>query len=117
MSAPKILMQRGLDYPGKSHTLETYEATGGYRAIRKALDMEPLAVQQEVKTSGLRGRGGAGFPAGMKWGFTPRDSEKPKYVVCNSDESEPGTFKDRWLLENDPHTVIEGIMIAAIAID
>jgi NADH-quinone oxidoreductase subunit F len=117
MSAPKILMQRGLDHPGTSHKLETYEATGGYRAVRKALDMDPLVVQQEVKTSGLRGRGGAGFPAGMKWGFTPRDSEKPKYVVCNSDESEPGTFKDRWLLENDPHTVIEGIMIAAIAID
>jgi NADH-quinone oxidoreductase subunit F len=110
-------MQRGLDHPGESHRLQSYEETGGYRAVMKALDMDPAKIVDEVKASGLRGRGGAGFPTGTKWSFTPRESEKPKYLVCNSDESEPGTFKDRWLLENDPHAVIEGMMIAAIAID
>ena len=110
-------MQRGLDHPGESRRLEVYERTGGYRAVRKALGMDPAKIIDEVKASGLRGRGGAGFPTGTKWSFTPRESEKPKYLVCNSDESEPGTFKDRWLLENDPHAVIEGMMIAAIAID
>lgn len=117
MAAPQILMQRGLDHPGESYRLETYEKTGGYGAVREALDMDPESITDEVKRSGLRGRGGAGFPAGTKWSFTPRESEKPKYLVCNSDESEPGTFKDRWLLENDPHAVIEGMMIAALAID
>ncbi|HUP00005.1 MAG TPA: NADH-quinone oxidoreductase subunit NuoF [Gemmatimonadota bacterium] len=117
MAAPRILMQRALDRPGESHTLPAYEAAGGYRAVRKALGMDPVKITDEVKASGLRGRGGAGFPTGTKWSFTPRESEKPKYLVCNSDESEPGTFKDRWLLENDPHVVIEGMMIAAIAID
>ena len=108
-------MQRGLDHPGESRRREVYERTGGYRAVRKALDMDPAKIIDEVKASGLRGRGGAGFPTGTKWSFTPRESEKHKYLVCNSDESEPGTFKDRWLLENDPHAVIEGMMIAAIA--
>ncbi len=117
MAAPRILMQRGLDHPGESRRLEVYERTGGYRAVRKALGMDPAKIIDVVKASGLRGRGGAGFPTGTKWSFTPRESEKPKYLVCNSDESEPGTFKDRWLLENDPHAVIEGMMIAAIAID
>src|SRR5206468_5527923 len=69
-----------------------------------------------VKASGLRGRGGAGFPTGMKWGFVPKDSPKPKYLVCNADESEPGTFKDRLLIEKDPHAVVEGTLIAAYAI-
>jgi NADH-quinone oxidoreductase subunit F len=110
-------MQRGLDHPGESRRLEVYERTGGYGAVRKALGMDPAKIIDEVKASGLRGRGGAGFPTGTKWSFTPRESEKPKYLVCNSDESEPGTFKDRWLLENDPHAVVEGMMIAAIAID
>ncbi|CAN5287242.1 NADH-quinone oxidoreductase subunit NuoF [soil metagenome] len=117
MAAPKILMQRGLDRPGQSHRLEAYEQVGGYGAVKKALDMDPAKITDVVKASGLRGRGGAGFPTGTKWSFIPRESEKPKYLVCNSDESEPGTFKDRWLLENDPHAVIEGMMIAAIAID
>lgn len=116
MAAPKILMQRALDRPGESHVLEAYEAAGGYQAIRKALGMSPDALIDEVKKSGLRGRGGAGFPTGTKWSFIPRDSEKPRYLLCNSDESEPGTFKDRWLLENDPHAVLEGMMIAAVAI-
>ncbi len=110
-------MQRGLDRPGDSWTLAAYEASGGYRAVRKALGMDPAKVTEEVKKSGLRGRGGAGFPTGTKWGFIPRETDKPKYLVCNSDESEPGTFKDRWLLERDPHAVLEGMMIASIAID
>jgi NADH-quinone oxidoreductase subunit F len=78
--------------------------------------MDPLAVIEEMKKSGLRGRGGAGFSAGMKWSFVPRNSNKPVYIVCNADESEPGTFKDRLLLEKNPHSVIEGMMIAALAV-
>jgi NADH-quinone oxidoreductase subunit F len=116
VAAPKILMQRGLDRPEDSWTLAAYEATGGYRAVRKSLAMDPTAIVEEVKKSGLRGRGGAGFPTGTKWSFIPREMDRPKYLVCNSDESEPGTFKDRWLLERDPHAVLEGMMIAAIAI-
>ncbi len=78
--------------------------------------MSPERLIEEIKASGLRGRGGAGFPTGMKWGFVPKDSPKPKYVVCNADESEPGTFKDRLLIEKDPHTIIEGTILAAYAI-
>jgi len=117
VSAPKVLMQRALDRPADSHTLGAYEASGGYRSIRVALGMDPDKIVEQVKRSGLRGRGGAGFPTGTKWSFIPRESDKPKYLVCNSDESEPGTFKDRWLLEHDPHAVLEGIMIAAVAIE
>lgn len=95
------------------HTLAGYESRGGYSAIRKAMSMEPTAIIDEMKASGLRGRGGAGFPAGQKWSFVPRNSGKPTYIICNADESEPGTFKDRLLLERDPHAVIEGMMIAA----
>lgn len=97
--------------------LATYEKHGGYKAWRKVVtSMSPDQVSTEVKNSGLRGRGGAGFPTGMKWGFVPKDSTKPRYLVCNADESEPGTCKDRVLLERDPHAVIEGMAIAAYAI-
>jgi len=100
-----------------SHTLDVYRRNGGYEALRKVLDgMAPDEVIAEVKKSALRGRGGAGFPTGMKWGFVPKDSPKPKYVVCNADESEPGTFKDRYLMERDPHLLIEGMLIAAYAL-
>ena len=95
------------------HTITGYESRGGYTAIRKALATDPLVVIDEVKRSGLRGRGGAGFPAGQKWSFVPRNTGKPTYIICNADESEPGTFKDRLLLERLPHSVIEGMMIAA----
>ena len=98
------------------HTLPGYESRGGYDAAKKAISMDPLAVIEEMKKSGLRGRGGAGFSAGMKWSFVPRNSNKPIYIVCNADESEPGTFKDRLLLEKNPHAVIEGMMIAALAV-
>ena len=98
------------------HTLAGYESRGGYEAIKKALSMDPLAIIEEMKKSGLRGRGGAGFSAGMKWSFVPRNTGKPTYIVCNADESEPGTFKDRLLLEKNPHAIIEGMMIAAHAV-
>jgi NADH-quinone oxidoreductase subunit F len=99
-----------------SWTLAAYERAGGYRAARKALEMDPGAITDEVKRSGLRGRGGAGFPTGTKWGFIPKDNPRPRYLVHNADESEPGTFKDRLLLERDPHLVIEGMICAALAI-
>src|SRR5690349_23303512 len=100
-----------------SRSLDVYRRNGGYEAIKKVLDgMSPDDVINEVKKSSLRGRGGAGFPTGMKWSFVPKDSPKPKYVVCNADESEPGTFKDRYLMERDPHMLIEGMLIAASAL-
>ena len=90
----------------------------GYQALEKALkQMTPEQMIDEVKKSGLRGRGGAGFPTGMKWSFVPKDIPKPKYVICNADESEPGTCKDRPLLEMDPHQLIEGMIIAGKAVD
>src|SRR5687767_11042313 len=98
------------------HTLKVYQETGGYESLKKALGMAPADIIEEVKKSALRGRGGAGFPTGMKWSFVPKDSPKPKYVVSNADESEPGTFKDRYLMERDPHMHLEGILIAAYAL-
>lgn len=101
-----------------SHTLPHYKGRDGYTAIKKAFDMEPGDVTAMVKTSGLRGRGGAGFPTGFKWGFIPPQDKKPgpRYVCVNADESEPGTFMDRKLMECDPHQVIEGIMVCCWAI-
>ena len=100
-----------------SASLDTYLATDGFVAFKKALEMTPEQIIEEVKTSALRGRGGAGFPTGMKWSFVPRKSEKPKFIICNADESEPGTCKDRLLMEYDPHQLIEGMMIAGRAVD
>src|SRR5260370_6194302 len=100
-----------------SHKLDVYLQHDGYKALEKALkEMTPESIIDEVKKSNLRGRGGAGFPTGMKWSFVPKDSPKPKYVICNADESEPGTCKDRTLMEMDPHQMIEGITIAGRAI-
>ncbi len=111
----KVLL-RNIDIPD-SHTLGVYQSRGGYSALAKVIQsMKPEGLIEEIKTSGLRGRGGAGFPTGMKWGFVPKDNPKPKYLVCNADESEPGTFKDRLLIEKDPHAIIEGTLIAAYAI-
>ncbi len=98
------------------HTLKVYQETGGYESLKKAMNMSSDDIINEVKASALRGRGGAGFPTGMKWSFVPRQSPKQKYIVCNADESEPGTFKDRYLLERDPHSLIEGMLIAAFAL-
>jgi NADH-quinone oxidoreductase subunit F len=111
----KILL-RNIDVPD-SHTLTTYTSRAGYRSWQEVVqNVKPEQLIEVVKASGLRGRGGAGFPTGMKWSFVPKDNPKPKYLVCNADESEPGTFKDRLLIEKDPHATIEGTLIAAFAI-
>jgi len=100
-----------------SHTIESYKSRGGYTALTKALKMDPDEIIDEIKKAGLRGRGGAGFPTGVKWGFIQRDSKKPIYLCCNADESEPGSFKDREILEQDPHQMLEGIIIACYTIN
>ena len=100
----------------RAWTLDAYEDTGGYGALKQALGATPDSIIELVKESGLRGRGGAGFPTGMKWGFIPQDSPKPKYLVVNADESEPGTCKDIPLMMASPHTLVEGVAIAAYAI-
>ncbi|MEL7371239.1 MAG: NADH-quinone oxidoreductase subunit NuoF [Myxococcota bacterium] len=99
-----------------SWTLETYRSTGGYKGFAKALEMDGDDIIQEVVDSNLRGRGGAGFPTGRKWGFVPKTGDKPRYVAVNADESEPGTFKDRYIMERDPHMLIEGTAICCKAI-
>jgi len=96
--------------------LDRYLELDGYKAVQKALSIGADAVINEMKASNLRGRGGAGFPTGMKWSFVPKQAPKPKYVLCNGDESEPGTCKDRLILEHDPHSVIEGVVVAGIAV-
>jgi NADH-quinone oxidoreductase subunit F len=95
---------------------DKYREAGGYAAVEKAFKMNPDQVTEEVKKSGLRGRGGAGFPTGMKWGFLAKPEGVPRYLVCNADESEPGTFKDRYLMEFIPHLLIEGLIISSYAI-
>ena len=100
-----------------SHTIESYKSRDGYTAMSKALKKDPDDIIDEIKRAGLRGRGGAGFPTGVKWSFIQRDSKKPIYLCCNADESEPGSFKDREILEQDPHQMLEGIMIACYAIN
>src|SRR6476620_6811812 len=99
---------KGIDY--------YLQKMNGYTAMKKAFGMTQDAIIDEVKKSNLRGRGGAGFPTGMKWGFIPKQSTKPKYVVCNADESEPGTFKDRDIMRYTPHLLIEGMAIAGYAV-
>jgi NADH-quinone oxidoreductase subunit F len=111
--APRIITSRFDN--ADSFTLAGFEATGGYQALRKALSMGPEAVANEVKTATLLGRGGAGFPAGVKWGLVP-ENVWPRYLVVNGDESEPGTYKDRLLMERDPHQLIEGVLLACYAI-
>ncbi|HKJ53429.1 MAG TPA: NADH-quinone oxidoreductase subunit F, partial [Gammaproteobacteria bacterium] len=99
-------------------SMETYLKVGGYEALKKVYQggMSPEDVIEEVKTSGLRGRGGAGFPTGLKWSFMPRNAPVQKYIVCNSDESEPGTCKDRDILRFNPHALVEGMAICGYAI-
>jgi NADH-quinone oxidoreductase subunit F len=101
----------------ESWSIDTYERNGGYQSLRKALAMGPEKIRDEVKAANLRGRGGAGFPAGVKWSFLKAHPEKPSYIAVNADEGEPGTFKDRTLMELDPHRCIEGFIIAAYALD
>ena len=110
------IVTRNFNQPN-SWLLSSYESVGGYKSIRKALDgMTPDQVMDEVKRSNLRGLGGAGFPAGMKWGFIPKNNPLPKYLVVNCDEAEPGTFKDKYLVMQAPHQLIEGMMLAAYSI-
>lgn len=109
------VLTRNIHHPD-SEKIITYLAQGGYEAVRVALTKTPQELIDMVKRSGLRGRGGAGFPAGVKWGFMPKDPNIPKIVAVNTDEGEPGTFKDRELVERDPHQVIEGVIIASYAV-
>ena len=99
-----------------AHLLEVAKAHGAYATLDRLFTMEPIEVIEEVKKSGLRGRGGAGFPTGVKWSFLPKGLNKPVYLAVNSDESEPATFKDRYILVRDPHMMIEGIIICCWAI-
>lgn len=108
-----LLKNRGVE---NAKSIEVYKKHGGYEVLKKALKMKPEEIVQEVKDSQLRGRGGAGFPTGIKWGFLPKNSEKPFYLICNADEGEPGTFKDRQILAYDPHLLIEGMAISAYAL-
>jgi len=111
------ILTRNIHRPG-SGTIDVYLASGGYQGLRRVLkETSPVQLIEEVKSSGLRGRGGAGFPTGMKWGFLPKSRDKPRYLCVNADESEPGTFKDRLLIEKDPHLVLEGIILSAYAIE
>ncbi|WP_140938120.1 NADH-quinone oxidoreductase subunit NuoF [Sphingobacterium lumbrici] len=111
----KLLLEH-IDVPG-INTFDVYRQQGGYRAVEKALKtMSPEDVVEEVKKSGLRGRGGAGFPTGMKWGFLAKPEGVPRYLVCNGDESEPGTFKDRYLMTHIPHILLEGMIVSSFAL-
>jgi len=110
------ILLANLDTPGYSPDIECYLKHGGYQALRKAIRMKPEEIVNEVKTSQLRGRGGAGFSCGVKWGFIRPDEKKPIYLICNADESEPGTFKDRQILHRDPHQLLEGIIISCHAV-
>jgi len=112
---PDAILMAGLD--GTNWRLADYERRGGYGALRRVLcePVAPEAVIAEVKRAALRGRGGAGFPTGLKWSFMPREAAGPKYIVCNSDEGEPGTCKDRDILRYNPHAVIEGMILAGYA--
>lgn len=111
----EVFLLKGISESG-SETLASYRSRGGYNALEKALSMEPGQIIEEVKRSGLRGRGGAGFPTGMKWDFASKDPKFPKYLICNADEGEPGTFKDRPILEKNPHLLIEGMAISGHAL-
>ena len=111
----KLLLEKA-HVPG-IRNYDVYRREGGYRAVEKAFKtMSPDQVTEEVKKSGLRGRGGAGFPAGMKWSFLAKPEGVPRYLVCNADESEPGTFKDRYLMEFIPHLLVEGLIVASYAL-
>ncbi len=113
----KRMIFRNIDREGWKNDIETYIGDGGYEELKKALRMKREDIVSEVKTSGLRGRGGAGFPCGIKWGFIKPDEKKPVYLICNADESEPGTFKDRYIIHQDPHQLIEGMIISCFAVN
>ena len=110
------LIFKNVDREGWDPSIGTYMNDGGYDELKKAITMAPKDITEEVKKSGLRGRGGAGFPTGVKWTFIPPNNTKPVYLICNGDESEPGTFKDRYILHQDPHQLIEGMVISCFAV-
>src|SRR5690606_29740844 len=110
------MILKHVDEPGYTVDIDCYLRHGGYEVLKKAVTQKPEDLCQEVMKSGLRGRGGAGFSCGMKWSFLDRKSGKPIYLICNADESEPGTFKDRQIIHKDPHQLIEGMLISAFAI-
>jgi len=115
MKNRRLLLEH-VDVPG-IEGIDVYVKHGGYASLEKALKkMSPDEVVEEVKKSGLRGRGGAGFPTGMKWSFLAKPEGVPRYLVCNADESEPGTFKDRYLMEKIPHLLIEGMILSSFAL-
>lgn len=111
----EMVLLKNIENPN-SADINEYIRIGGYKSLEKALVLEPKTIIEEVKKSGLRGRGGAGFPTGMKWSFAQADPKFPKYLICNADEGEPGTFKDRPILERNPHLLIEGMAISAHAL-
>ena len=113
-----MIILKDVDTIPNINTLEGYLQAGGYRALRHGMEkLDPETITEYVKDSGLRGRGGAGFPTGLKWSFVPKDTGKPIYLCCNADESEPGTFKDREIILKKPHILLEGIAIASYALD
>ena len=117
MQKYELILTKNMSDRAYTGSLRDYEKTGGYQALRKVLGkIAPADITDMVKKSGLRGRGGAGFPTGIKWSFLPKDHPGPRYLCCNADESEPGTFKDRQLIERDPHQMLEGMLIACYAI-
>ncbi len=116
MNGPKLPLTKNIEIGRAPFTLAQYQAAGGYVSVTKALAMEPKAVREQVKDSGLGGRGGAGFNTGLKWSFVPEPDGGPRYLVVNGDEMEPGTFKDRLLMEYDPHLLVEGVITSSIAI-
>ncbi|MEK9986101.1 MAG: NADH-quinone oxidoreductase subunit F, partial [Opitutae bacterium] len=116
MPEEKRIILKHADEPGYTRDIECYLKHGGYEVLRKSYKLKPEEIHSEVMDSGLRGRGGAGFPTGLKWKFLDRKSGKPIYLICNADESEPGTFKDKQIIHKDPHQLIEGMMISAYSI-
>jgi len=110
----KLLLEH-INVPG-INTFDVYRSKGGYASVEKAFKMAPNDIVEEVKKSGLRGRGGAGFPTGMKWSFLAKPEGVARYLVCNADESEPGTFKDRYLMTYIPHLLIEGMIVSSFAL-
>jgi NADH-quinone oxidoreductase subunit F len=112
----KRIVFKNIDREAWTNDITCYLEDGGYAELRKALGMKPEEIVNEVKTSGLRGRGGAGFPCGVKWGFIKPGGAKPIYLICNADESEPGTFKDRYIIYQDPHQLLEGMIISCYAV-
>ena len=113
----KRIIFKNIDRPGWTNDIDCYLRDGGYEELKKAVTMKPQQIVNEVKIAGVRGRGGAGFPCGVKWGFIRPGETKPIYLICNADEAEPGTFKDRYIIHQDPHQMLEGMIISCFAVN